>query len=261
MFCWQGPSKCAGNRQSPIDIIPDKTTLNTDLGHVSLSGYGDSKKLLEIYNTGLEVRIDIGDGLHLRGYGLPATLIAKTVHFHWGNGNSKPGSEHYIEGRQYAMEVWIHFPSQILRVFQILHTKDNMNVQDALNDKNGIATLGFFVIVSTETQGYDKATGKTAEAWKALTDLLPNISTKGTYTNINGAFSLLDLLGSTDLGRYYRYLGSLTAGDCNEVVNWTIFAEPILVPPEVVRKGMPLGKDMAGIEREGQEPTVQTMTA
>ncbi|KAJ6651470.1 hypothetical protein lerEdw1_020932 [Lerista edwardsae] len=212
----QGPSKCAGNRQSPIDIIPDKTTLNTDLGHVSLSGYGDSKKLLEIYNTGLEVSIELGDGLYLRAYGLPATYGAKTVRFHWGNGNSKPGSEHYLGGRQFAMEL------------QILHTKDNKDVQDALNDENGIAALGFFV------NGYDKATGKTAEAWKALSDLLPNISAKGTYTNVNDAFSLLDLLGSTDFGRYYRYLGSLTTGDCNEVVIWTIFAEPILVPPEVV---------------------------
>ncbi|KAJ6651468.1 hypothetical protein lerEdw1_020930 [Lerista edwardsae] len=212
----QGPSKCAGNRQSPIDITREKTTRNSDLGPVSLSGYGDSKKLLEITNTGKEVFLELGDGLHLRGQGLEESYAARTCHFHWGYGNAKPGSEHYIGGRQYAME------------FQILHTKNNMSVHDALNYTDGFAALGFFV------HGHKNAVGKAAKAWKALTDLLPKISTFGQSTKPNGAFSLLDLLGTTDLGRYYRYLGSFTAGDCNEVVIWTIFAEPILVPPEVV---------------------------
>ncbi|KAJ6651469.1 hypothetical protein lerEdw1_020931 [Lerista edwardsae] len=220
---WFSRAYCGGMRQSPIDIIPDKTIHNPKLATIYLpSDYEDSKKMWAMINTGKEVRIDIEDGLHLRDSELPESYTAKTIHFHWGNGHFKPGSEHYIDGRQYAME------------FQILHTKNNMSIEDALDDSDGIAALGFFVHVNTETQGNEEAKEKTAQAWKALTDLLPKISTFGQYTKLNGAFSVMDLLGSTNLGRYYRYYGSLTSDDCNEVVIWTIFADPILVPPEVV---------------------------
>ncbi|KAJ6651472.1 hypothetical protein lerEdw1_020934 [Lerista edwardsae] len=47
-------TRSSSNRQSPIVIIPDKTTPNPKLGSVSLSGYGESKKLLAMMNTGKE---------------------------------------------------------------------------------------------------------------------------------------------------------------------------------------------------------------
>ncbi|XP_066486476.1 carbonic anhydrase 4-like [Tiliqua scincoides] len=213
---WLSMGQCGGKRQSPIDINPDKTTHNSKLGPIILTGYGDSKKLLEMKNTGKTVDVELGDGLQLSGHGLPAPYTAKSFHLHWGNGNSRPGSEHYINGRQYSMEL------------HIVHTKNNMSVADALKDPEGIAVLGFFV------QGYEKTKGKTAEAWESLIKYLPKVSVKGEDTDLDGTVSLLDLLGTTDLARYYRYPGSLTTPDCNEVVLWTIFVEPILVPLKVV---------------------------
>ncbi|KAJ7314120.1 hypothetical protein JRQ81_006057 [Phrynocephalus forsythii] len=214
---WVTLGQCGGNRQSPIDIISGKATHNQSLGAVNLTGYGDHKKLLNIKNTGKTVDIELASGLLLSGHGLSAPYTAKAFHFHWGDGASKPGSEHYINGKRYSMEL------------HIVHTKNNKNISDAAKDPEGIAVLAFFV------EGSKNAKGKTAGAWEAFIKNLEKVSVKGKEEELDTTISLLDLLGSTDLARYYRYLGSLTTPGCNEVVIWTIFADPILVPPKWLR--------------------------
>ncbi|KAH0626352.1 hypothetical protein JD844_001290 [Phrynosoma platyrhinos] len=118
-------------------------------------------------NTWLSiVDIELGDGLYLAGHGLPASYTAKSFHLHWGNGVSKPGSEHNVDGKRYSME------------------------------------------------GSEKAKGKTAQAWELFTKNLHKVSEKGEDTDLTSTVSLLDLVGSTDLGHYYRYSGSLTTPEC-----------------------------------------------
>nr|XP_020662975.1 carbonic anhydrase 4-like [Pogona vitticeps] len=213
---WLSLGHCNGKRQSPIDIISGKATYNSSLGAVNLTGYGDREKLLEIKNTGKTVDIELASGLLLSGPGFPAPYTAKAFHLHWGNGVSRPGSEHYINGKRYAMEL------------HIVHTKNNLSISDAVKDPEGIAVLGFFV------EGSKNVTAKTAEAWEEFIKNLEKVSVKGKEEELESTVSLLDLLGSTDLASYYRYLGSLTTPGCNEVVIWTIFTDPILVPPKVV---------------------------
>ncbi|XP_042333471.1 carbonic anhydrase 4-like [Sceloporus undulatus] len=213
---WLSVGECAGKRQSPINIISAEAIANPSLGAVTLTNYDDSKKLLEIKNTGKTVDIELGDGLYLAGHGLPSSYTAKSFHLHWGNGVSKPGSEHNIDGKRYSMEL------------HIVHTKNNMSVSDAVKDPEGIAVLGFFL------EGSEKAKGKTAQAWELFTKNLQKVSEKGEDTDLTSTVSLLDLVGSTDLGHYYRYSGSLTTPKCSEAVIWTVFAKPILVSPKVV---------------------------
>ncbi|XP_054849198.1 carbonic anhydrase 4-like [Eublepharis macularius] len=214
---WESLGHCDGDRQSPIDIISSKAISNSTLGPVTLSkSYEDPKKLLEMKNTGKTVDVELGEGLFLSGPGLPGAYMAKSFHFHWGDGVSKPGSEHYIDGRQYSMEL------------HIVHTRNNMSVSDALDDPQGIAVLGFFV------QGSETAKGKTAKAWESLSKNLQDVKEKGEDKNLHSTVSLQDLLGPTNLGRYFRYSGSLTTPGCDEVVIWTVFADPILVPSKVV---------------------------
>nr|XP_056718994.1 carbonic anhydrase 4-like [Euleptes europaea] len=213
---WVSLGHCAGKRQSPIDIVTANVSFNSTLGPVILSGYGDHKKLRDMSNTGITVDVDLKDGLLLTGNGLPGTYMAKTIHLHWGNGPANPGSEHCIDGKRYSMEM------------HIVHTRDNMSLSDAMQDPQGLAVLGFFV------QASDSAKGKTAKAWESFSKNLQRIAKKGSDTDLQGAVSLQDLMGSTNLARYYRYSGSLTTPNCDEVVIWSVFADPILVPTKVV---------------------------
>ncbi|XP_015261310.1 PREDICTED: carbonic anhydrase 4-like, partial [Gekko japonicus] len=161
-------------------------------------------------------KVKLKDGLLLSGSGLPDVYAAKGFHFHWGTGVDQPGSEHCIDGKRYSMEL------------HIVHTRNNMSMSEALDDPQGIAVLAFFV------QGSDSAKGKTVKAWKSFSKNLQRIAKKGSDTKLRGNVSLHDLIGPTDLARYYRYSGSLTTPNCNEVVIWTVFTEPILVPFKVV---------------------------
>ncbi|XP_044303614.1 carbonic anhydrase 4-like [Varanus komodoensis] len=213
---WLTQEYCNGKRQSPINIRSEKAIHNRSLGAITLTGYDDGKKLQEMINSGKTVDIELEDGLYFTGHGLPAQYAAKSFHFHWGDGDSRPGSEHYIDNRQYPMEL------------HIVHTKNNTSVSDARKDPEGIAVLGFFL------EGSEMASGKTAEAWESFIKNLKKVSEKGKHTDLDSTFSLLDLLGPTDFARYFRYPGSLTTPQCNEVVIWTIFPDPILVPPKVV---------------------------
>ncbi|XP_062840114.1 carbonic anhydrase 4 [Anolis carolinensis] len=215
---WLSIGHCGGKRQSPINILSHDSILNSKLGAVNLTGYEDRKKLLEIKNTGKTVDVELEDGLSLSGHGLPSSYTAKSFHLHWGDGVSKPGSEHTIDSKRYSMEL------------HIVHTKNNMNVSDAVKDPEGIAVLGFFLEGSEKA----KSKGKTAEAWEEFIKNLHKVSEKDKDEDLTSTISLLDLLGTTNLTSYYRYLGSLTTPQCNEAVIWTIFTDPILVPPKVV---------------------------
>ncbi|XP_060110958.1 carbonic anhydrase 4-like [Heteronotia binoei] len=213
---WIAHGHCGNSRQSPIDIITTNVIFNSTLGRVTLSGYDNYKKLQEMTNTGKTVYVKLRDGLFLSGNGLPDVYTAKSLHFHWGNGAAHPGSEHCIDGKQYSME------------FHIVHTRNNMSLTDALDDAEGIAVLAFFV------QASDSAKGKTAKAWESFSKNLQKVTKKGSDTEIQSTVSLQDLMGATNLARYYRYSGSLTTPNCDEVVIWTVFPDPILVPTKVV---------------------------
>ncbi|XP_077170795.1 carbonic anhydrase 4-like [Paroedura picta] len=213
---WDSLGHCGDGRQSPINIISVKAVFNSTLGPVHLSGYDNYKKLIEMKNTGKTVYVKLKDGLFLSGNGLPDVYTAKGIHFHWGNGAAHPGSEHCIDGKQYSME------------WHIVHTRNNLSIAEAMDDPQGIAVLAFFV------QASDTAKGKTAKAWDSFSKNLPKIAKKGSDTDLKSTVSLLDLIGPTNLARYYRYGGSLTTPNCNEVVIWTVFTDPILVPSKVV---------------------------
>ncbi|XP_065450500.1 carbonic anhydrase 4-like [Chrysemys picta bellii] len=211
---WAALGHCNGTRQSPINIVTPAAVHNPHLGAVSLAGYGDARKLISMENTGKAVYVHLADGLRLSAQGLPAIYTAKSFHLHWGQGAAQPGSEHFINYKSFSMEL------------HIVHTKNNLSMADALKDPEGIAVLAFFLQAT--------AHARPSQSWDSFTQHLKDVTLKGEDTDLDGSFSLQELLGSVDLARYYRYHGSLTTPNCDEVVVWTVFPDPILVPPGVV---------------------------
>ncbi|EMP26466.1 Carbonic anhydrase 14 [Chelonia mydas] len=211
---WVTLGHCNGTRQSPINIVTPDTVHNPHLGVVSLAGYGDARKLISMENKGTTVDVLLADGLRLSAQGLPAIYTAKSFHLHWGQGAAQPGSEHFINYQGFSMEL------------HIVHTKNNLSVADALKDPEGIAVLAFFLQATAHT--------RPSHSWDSFTQHLKKVALKGKKTDLDGSFSLRGLLGSVDLARYYRYQGSLTTPNCDEVVVWTVFPDLILVPPGVV---------------------------
>nr|XP_032619074.1 carbonic anhydrase 15-like [Chelonoidis abingdonii] len=112
------------------------------------------------------------------------------------------------------------------RQLHIVHTKNNLSMDDALKYPEGIAVLAFFLQAT--------AHARPSHSWDSFTQHLKKVALKGEDKDLDGSFSLRGLLGSVDLARYYRYQGSLTTPNCDEVVVWTVFPDPILVPPGVV---------------------------
>ncbi|XP_038644673.1 carbonic anhydrase 4-like, partial [Scyliorhinus canicula] len=70
--------------------------------------------------------------------------------------------------------------------------------------------------------------------WKNLTRTVKYLKHNGDHRYLNGSVSLMDLIKTVNLLKYFRYNGSLTTPECNEVVVWTVFEEPIRLNASLV---------------------------
>ncbi|XP_006278938.2 carbonic anhydrase 4-like [Alligator mississippiensis] len=211
---WVKLGHCNGTRQSPVELSTHDAVPDPRLGPVALSGYGDARRLRSLHNTGHTVEVQLAEGLMLSGPGLPGHYRAQSFHLHWGQGEARPGSEHLLDGRRFSMEL------------HVVHTKENLTLHEAMDDPEGVAVLAFFVQASSHA--------RPTRHWEAFVNQLKHVEKKGEREELDGMFSLGGLMEAVNLGRYFRYHGSLTTPNCNEVVIWTVFAEPIMVPPGVV---------------------------
>ncbi|XP_077406785.1 carbonic anhydrase 15-like isoform X2 [Vanacampus margaritifer] len=168
--------------------------------------------------------------VELSGGGLNGTYSTIQLHFHWGDTEHHPGSEHTVDGHRYPMEM------------HIVSLKKGLSVAQALEDPAGIAVLGFF-ISATEND-------VSSSPWSALTSYLLNNT--GTEVNVTHAISINDLIGDVDLSKYYRYMGSLTTPSCNEVVAWTVFQEPITVN-KILLEQFPFNTGLTNVYRPVQD--------
>ncbi|KAM8876972.1 carbonic anhydrase 4-like isoform 1-T1 [Synchiropus picturatus] len=212
---------CNGSRQSPIKITKASSTIDLNLKNFTFTNYDSKTKFKKIMNTGKTVKVTLDSGVKISGGGLPAEYDALQFHLHWGNGTTAAGSEHTLDGKQFAMEM------------HIVHSKAayNGNTTVAVADSEGLAALGFFIEESTtdETNSFD--------SWEKLTSFLTNILDAGSEHDISTSqISLDDLLGNVNRSKYFRYLGSLTTPACNEAVVWTVFEEPIKINKSSIDK-------------------------
>ncbi|KAK3560117.1 hypothetical protein QTP86_033874 [Hemibagrus guttatus] len=208
------PHECNGTNQSPINIVTANVKPDSSLTPFSFRGFNDSSTLLSITNTGKAVVIQLDDqSMSVSGGGLGSQYNSIQFHFHWGNGSSGSGSEHTVDGRQYAMEM------------HIVNLRTDLNATTAANNPKGYAVLGFFIEATSES---DKP-----EGWKDLTSFLANITKKGETVDIMTQLTVGSLIEGVNLTNYYRYQGSLTTPACNEIVVWTVFKDPIKVSKDL----------------------------
>ncbi|XP_054703739.1 carbonic anhydrase 4 isoform X2 [Grus americana] len=200
---------CKGNKQSPINIVTKNVAYDKNLKPLNFEGYdvkGSSKWNIE--NNGHTVQVTLSTSPKIGGGGLRRKYKAVQFHLHWGIQGVRqylPGSEHSIDGEKEAMEL------------HIVHIREDVSdITEAKKIADGMAVLAFFIKVEEENKNY-----------ATLINELENIKYKGQTAQME-ALPLSSLLPpEEDLGRYYRYEGSLTTPDCHEGVIWTVFEKPI----------------------------------
>lgn len=111
IFLVTGPSKWGGDcqtgkKQTPIDIESIKTTWKKDLGTPTLTNYNEMPNVnFTATNNGHTLTISFPEDVYnVSGIGLTGVYTTVQFHLHWGSTNMK-GSEHYLDGKQYAAEV------------------------------------------------------------------------------------------------------------------------------------------------------------
>ncbi|KAM6372741.1 carbonic anhydrase 4 [Pluvialis apricaria] len=200
---------CKGNKQSPINIVTKNVIHDKSLKPLNFEGYdvkGSSKWNIE--NNGHTVKVTLNTSPKIGGGGLGRKYKAVEFHLHWGDRDGKqylPGSEHSIDGEKQPMEL------------HIVHIREDVsNITEAKKKKDGVAVLAFFIKVEEENKNYS-----------TLINELENLEYKGQKAQIDSVPLSSLLPPEKDLGRYYRYEGSLTTPDCHEGVIWTVFEKPI----------------------------------
>ncbi|KAK2525368.1 carbonic anhydrase 4 [Columba livia] len=206
---YQTYATCKGKKQSPINIVTKNVVLDKSLNPLSFEGYDvKGSSAWDIENNGHTVKVTLDTSPKIGGGGLGRKYKAIEFHLHWGvrvEQQYLPGSEHSIDGEKQAMEL------------HIVHIREDASgIEEAKKYANGVAVLAFFIKIEEENRNY-----------ATLISELENIKYKGQTAQME-PLPLSSLIPpKEDLGRYYRYEGSLTTPDCYEGVIWTIFEKPI----------------------------------
>ncbi|XP_071251088.1 carbonic anhydrase 14 isoform X4 [Salvelinus alpinus] len=198
---------CGGTAQSPVDVATVQTQYDPCLGPLTPLGYSQhGNKPFSLYNNGHTVVVPLPGWMGLGG--LPWQFTAVQMHLHWGNGAPEAGgSEHTINGQSSAAELHVvHYNSELY---------PNMSV--AMTQQDGLAVLGVLIETGEEAN----------QAFWNILNYLGRVRHAGQSVSIP-AFDVQSLLPS-DLGRYYRYNGSLTTPPCFQSVLWTLFTETVKI--------------------------------
>uniref|UniRef100_A0A671UP19 Carbonic anhydrase n=1 Tax=Sparus aurata TaxID=8175 RepID=A0A671UP19_SPAAU len=186
---------CGGAFQSPINIKPELLRFDPTLRPVEVQNYNLSpNEQLTLGNNGHSVQISLPSKMYISG--LPHRYTAAQLHFHWGSSGRPAGSEHMVNGRQYAAEMHVvHYNSD-----------KYPNMSTAVDKSDGLAVLGVLIEVRRGGQ------------WGRV-----------TYQRVQvPGFNIRALLPAR-LDEYYRYDGSLTTPPCYPSVLWTVFRNHVTI--------------------------------
>ncbi|KAK6625486.1 hypothetical protein RUM43_005784 [Polyplax serrata] len=211
---------CGGKMQSPINIKLSEVTLTKYSPFRFDPAYVHKQKFVA-KNTGHTVQLFIQNPSikpKIFGGGLKGEYIFEQLHFHWE-------SEHLVDGKRADLEMhMVHYNAKY------------PSMAKALNNTDGVVVLAvFFDRTETRTAARD-------ELFDFINDTVIAEENYSGYPESNfadfdftksGTFALRDLL-PRHLGRFFRYFGSLTTPNYNEVVQWTAFINRLYVSSDIL---------------------------
>uniref|UniRef100_A0A0L8I5X5 Carbonic anhydrase n=1 Tax=Octopus bimaculoides TaxID=37653 RepID=A0A0L8I5X5_OCTBM len=202
---------CDKSFQSPIDIISSEAT-NKRFPPFHMEHYSTAADGAPIVNNGhtVEAHLIQSPAPTLSGGGLSGIYTALQFHFHWGSSDNY-GSEHFLDGNSFPMEMHI-----------VHYSQKYPNISEALTKKNGLAVLAIFFEV----------TNCNNTEFQCIIRKLPRIRNPGNESHLY--CNLLKLLPK-NVDQFYRYSGSLTTPPCSESVVWTVYPEAVKISSWQVR--------------------------
>ncbi|XP_037069435.1 carbonic anhydrase-like [Pollicipes pollicipes] len=196
-----------GKRQSPIDIVTEKTRPDPVLEASPLEISYDPSDQQSIGNTGHGWKVDyMGGQSSIRGGPLEGTYALAQYHCHWGREDER-GSEHTVDGHKYAAELHL-----------VHYNKKYGSFAAAADKDDGLAVIGIFLKVGKENKELLK-----------VTNTLKNIKYCGSTAKMEPSDPDNFM---PDTRRYWTYEGSLTTPPLYESVTWIVFAEPTEISRE-----------------------------
>ncbi|KAK0054952.1 bromodomain-containing protein [Biomphalaria pfeifferi] len=199
---------CAGERQSPIDILPLTCEYDPGLEPFILDNFDYTSArtgpcVLNVTNNGHAASVRVsGEDLRVRGGGLQGVYKTAEFHFHWGSTDDL-GSEHALDGIKFPLEMHV-----------VNYAEKYGTIKQAMNKPDGLAVLGVLFQLSEVDN----------PSFAALDEALKHVHKAGEHNLVEQL--VLRTLLPDDLSRYWRYNGSLTTPYCFESVIWTVFTEP-----------------------------------
>jgi len=205
--------QCAGDTESPIDIIVALTNFSSFTPFVFSQGY-DEPQIFTLTNNGHSIQAVQKDPnvapLQLTGGGLDGVYDFVNFHLHWGD-NDAAGSEHLLNGQSYSGEIHLVHQNTVT---------------------NQIAVLGMFLQSSMIPANFPES--EITKDWKTFFKNAEKLSKESDTNEIFISLSSFmttssSSINSTDFTRFWRYDGSLTTPPCSPNVTWTVFEVPIWV--------------------------------
>jgi len=220
---WTGDCAATSN-QSPIDIVTSSAKEeSTDPGEIMLMGH-DVEMTGDVITDGRQIYYTPTSGGKPTLYGGPLSSTKSYVfdhlEFKFGT-DATTGSEHKLDGKQYAMEVQLVFYDQSAHI--------DAATAGASTNADAVVALSYFVETDGTTDNSALASIITAVADEAT--LVPAAVADGFAKEIAGkTLKLKDLLGDIDSVKdYYYYAGSQTSSACTQNVKWIIATDMLKI--------------------------------
>lgn len=205
-----GFTKCAGERQSPINVVTNRV-IPKRFKPISFNYFDQIPLTLNLSNNyhSATARMTWEKVPMIKDGGLPGRYEVINFHFHWGRSDFK-GSEHTIDGESYPLEMHI-----------VCQNTKYKELSEAVLHPDGLAVLGVMYELSDTN----------SRAIRSLEPALRNITAGGATVELEDPPRLLELMPWNTVD-FYRYEGSLTTPGCHEAVTWTIFLHPVRATEE-----------------------------